>query len=302
MFAAIFTISIPAFAHNGHQYGHDKNKVHGHDALMVSMGASTSEGYTFDSSLLGLPFGHFYAENHHIPLLAEYLKTFFGVHDVILHNYAVAGKTSDEVLAEQLPQALAVIPNQNRDMVFTVEGGGNDLRHFLSSFMAECSSSDPMDQYVCLINLNATLDSIEGNLYEIVSQILAAAPEAEVIMQTQYNSFYGTLPNGQACADASTLMLADMALEGNPEYGHPLKGLNVRIREIAAELGVKVGDIAGYLYTSPGELYKNPAFFGGDCTHLSGVWDGIPAAGIPANELGLGYQAILGSFIYALNN
>ncbi len=281
--------------HNRHHNGH------GHEALMVNLGASTTYGYTFDSSLLGLPFGYLLADNHHIPALAEYLKSYFGVHEVVDYNLSYPGKTSAEVLDEQLPEALGLVPHcPQRDIVFTVEGGGNDLRHFQVANWAACTSADPMDQYTCIVNLTLTLDAIEDNLVAIVTSLQEAAPEAIVILQTQYNSLYGTLPNGAACADAGMLMLADMAFEGNPAYGHPVKGLNVRIRELAADLGVNVGDIAGYLYTAPGDLYMNPAFFGGDCTHLSGTRDGIEAIGMPADTLGLGYQTLLATFIYAL--
>lgn len=283
-------------------WAHKPGKVHGHDALMVNLGASTTYGYTFDSSLLGMPFGYYLAENHHIPLFAQFLKFYFGVRDVIVHNLAIPGKTSAEVLSEQVPQALDILPpSRLHKVVFTVEGGGNDLRHFQVANWGYCTSPEPMDQYMCLVNLNAALDEIEDNIWAIVSTLQEAAPEAIIIIQTQYNSLYDVLPNGQPCADAGMLMLADLAFEGNPAYGHPVKGMNVRIREIAAELGVKVADIAGFLYTAPGELYKNPDFFGGDCTHLAGRWDGIPAIGMPGDDIGLGYSALLGSFIYALN-
>ncbi|MBN2725121.1 MAG: SGNH/GDSL hydrolase family protein [Deltaproteobacteria bacterium] len=298
MLLAVFGLVSTSWAHHNR---HAHKKMHGHDALMINLGASTTYGYTFDSSLLGLPFEYFLASNHHIPAFGEYLKGYFGVQDVVSYNFAVPGKTSEEVLNEQLPQAMDVLPPRHiHNAVFTVEGGGNDLRHFQVEYMDQCTSSDPYDQYVCIVNLNVALDQIEDNLYQIVSEIKAAVPEAVVIMQTQYNSLYDRLPNGMACANDTMIGIADLAFEGNPEAGHPIKGLNVRIREIAAELGVQVGDIAGYLYTAPGDLYMNPDFFGGDCTHLSGTWDGIPAAGIPGDEVGLGYQAILGSFVYAL--
>ena len=299
--AFLFAALLVSFFSASVGWAHKPGKVHGHDALMVNLGASTTYGYTFDSSLLGLPFGYYLTKNHHIPLFAQFLKFYFGVKDVIVHNFAIPGKTSAEVLSEQVPQALAVLlPNRLHKVVFTVEGGGNDLRHFQVANMAYCTSADPMDQYMCLVNLNAALDEIEDNLWAIVSTLQEAAPDAVIILQTQYNSLYDVLPNGQPCADAGMLMLADLAFEGNPAYGHPVKGMNVRIREIAAELGVKVGDIAGFLYTAPGELYKNPDFFGGDCTHLAGRWDGIPAIGLPGDGIGLGYSALLASFIYAM--
>ena len=297
-FLSVFVVSL---FFGGFAHAKKPGKVHGHDALMVSLGASTTYGYTFDSSLLGLPFGYLLADNHHIPALAEYLKTYFGVRDVIDYNLSYPGKTSAEVLDEQVPEALALIPHRRlHHVVFTVEGGGNDLRHFQVANWAACTSAAPMDQYTCIVNLNATLDAIEDNLVAVVSSLQEAAPDAIVILQTQYNSLYGTLPNGAACADAGMRMLADLAFEGNPALGHPVKGLNVRIRELAAELGASVGDLAGYLYTAPGDLYLNPAFFGGDCTHLSGARDGIDAIGMPADTLGLGYQALLGAFIHAL--
>ena len=299
MFIAVLGFSGAVQA--GHKHGHKANKVHGHDALMVSIGASTSFGYTFDSSLLGLPFGYYLAENHHLPLFAEYLKSYFGVQDVINYNFSYPGKTSDEVLAEQVPQLLEVIPrNTLHKVVFTVEGGGNDLRHFQVANADICSSADPMDQYMCVVNLNETLDQVEDNLWHIITTLQDAVPEAIIIVQTQYNSLYDILPNGADCVDETMLGVADLALEGNPAYGHPVAGLNTRIRELAADLGVAVGDISGYLYTAPGNLYQNPDFFGGDCTHLSGVWDGLTQYGIPGDDTGLGYQAILGSFIAAL--
>lgn len=299
LFVAVLGLGGVAQAEGG--YGYDKNKVHGHDALLVSIGASTTVGYTFDSSLLDLSLGSFLAENHHIPLFAQYLISYFGVHDVIEYNFAVPGKTSEEVLNEQVPQVLKILPeNRLHKVVFTIEGGGNDLRHFQVDYIEECTSSEPADQNTCLVNLNSVLDEIESNLWEITAQLKDASPDAIIILQTQFNSLYGVLPNGDACADDVLLQVADLAFEGNTDYGHPINGLNVRIREIAADLDVSVGDVAGYLYTAPGNLYQNPAFFGGDCTHLAGTWDGIPTYGIAGDEYGMGYEAILGSFIHAL--
>ncbi|MBW2736232.1 MAG: SGNH/GDSL hydrolase family protein [Deltaproteobacteria bacterium] len=296
------TMNVGADQNHAEQNHARKGNVNTREVLLMSLGASTSAGYTFDPTLLGIEAPPVYANNHHIDPLAALVAGETGS-EVDVYNLAVPGSTTTDVLNEQLPSALEEIGRYRRGAVVTVEGGGNDLRAFQVAYIEYCLNPDPAAQYVCGTQLTATLTQVENNLRTIIAALQDAAPDATIILQTQYNSFYGVLPNGAPCVDPPLLAIADAALEGNPEdNGAPFLGLNPRIRTIAAEYGVKVADISGMLRIMPGEQYKDPSYFSNDCTHLAGTRGSVAYLGMPADEVGAGYKLLLDTFAFALAN
>ncbi len=267
----------------------------------VAIGASTTAGYTWIVGALNVPGQPFFAQNAHIAALEAAAESAIGC-DLAVTNLAVGGKRSDEILDEQLPTALSLIKGNGKNALLSIEAGGNDLLQFLYGADAQdlCLSSEPADQAECATRVEATLDAVEANVRVMLEQTRAAKPKTNIIIQTQFNSLYGTRFDGQPCADAATRALGDAALEGNPSSppGYPLnEGLNDRLRRLAAEFGADVNDIAGYLYSSGN--FSDSSYFSSDCTHLSGVWEGIPGL-TPGDSVGKGYETIFDTFVYGL--
>ncbi|RMH39192.1 MAG: SGNH/GDSL hydrolase family protein, partial [Deltaproteobacteria bacterium] len=274
--------------------GHDNDR----ELLLVSLGASISFGYTLDPGLLGLPNEPILADNHHIPRLADLLEDVFGI-EVDEYNLSVPGATSGEIAADQLPDALEEIARYEHGAVITVEAGGNDLRAFQAQYLPYCTSTDPADLGVCFYQLNVTLTGVEDNLRTILGSLREVAPDAPILVQTQYNPLYGQLPDGTPCAPASLAAFADAVLEGDPATnGAPVLGMNPRIRQIAAEYGAEVADVAGLLYTTG--QYDNPIYYSSDCTHPAGTRDAVAYLGLPEDEVGAGFEAHFGAFAFAL--
>lgn len=261
---------------------------------LVALGASTTAGYTFDPSLLGLPGDPVYAENPPIPFVELVLELFRRT-EVDTVNLAVPGSTSSQILADQLPSAVAAL-SSGGPAVITVEAGGNDLRAFQVEYGPYCTSSSPdYDLNRCGYGLATTLTTIANNLSTILGTLRAVAPDATIIVSTQYNSLAGNTAYGTPCADPETLQLANLALEGDGSAASMgITGLNPIIRAIAANpaIDATVADIAGA--TASGD----PRYFSGDCTHLTGRRDAIDIeAGAYSVHLdpdywGLGYTTL----------
>lgn|GEM_PF-3465841 len=282
------------------RWGDDDDDDSDSDELtLVSLGASTSFGVTFDPGLLGAPDDAVIADNAHIPRLVRVAARAYDVdrEDVVALNLSVPGATSGQVRRDQLPAALEAIRNAEGRVVVTIEGGGNDLRQFQVESIDLCLDPSPASQQQCVQKLGATLFQINSNLAVIADEILRVAPRARLIFQTQYNSTYDVLPNGAPCASPELQQIADFAFEANQANGDPIQGLNTLIRQLAQSRGAGVADIAGYLYSS-GHV-TNPDFYGGDCTHLQGERPALPAFGLAADRSGIGYEALFRSYAAA---
>ncbi len=290
----------PSLYCHGGWHGHHHHHYNFHDVLVVNLGASISSGYTLDPTLLGVDADPIIAGNDHIPrfeaLVGQALAT-----TTASYNLSIPGATSTEIAAEELPDALSEMRRYVKGSVITIESGGNDLRAFQQDYLAQCMSPEPADQYACVVALTTTLDTMDANLRTMLGELREAAPDAPIIVQTQYNPLYGELPGGVPCADDATRAFADAVFEGDPATnGAPVLGMNPRIRAIAAEYGAAVADIAGYLYQS-GE-FTNPMYYGADCTHPAGTRDAVEYLGLPADTVGAGFEAHYDAFAYAFSS
>jgi len=169
-----------------------------------------------------------------------------------LSDYAVGGAVSDDLVADQLPAAVAEIvarggdADPGNDVVYvTVTIGGNDLFRPV----IEVCGAGVTDE--CKNTIGALFVNYQQNLGLILGTLRAAAPNAEIAIMTYDN------PLG-SCVLADLAPLADLVLEG----GGPLAlGLNDIIRGVADAVGgVTVVDIYGTLSLTD--------FVGGDdCLH-----------------------------------
>lgn len=162
-----------------------------------------------------------------------------------LSNYSVGGATSDDLIADQLPAAVAEIvarngdADPNNDVVYvTITIGGNDLYEPVLEF---CSGGITQD---CIDTITASLGNYQTNLARILGTLRTFAPEAEIAIMTYYN------PLGSC-------VLADLA----PVADIVLGALNDTIRGVASFTGgVTVVETVGLL--GPDD------FVGGeDCLH-----------------------------------
>ena len=162
-----------------------------------------------------------------------------------LSDFSVGGATSSDLIASQLPQALAEIAVRGDDVEYiTITIGGNDL---FRPVLAACAGGVTPG---CAGTIQSIFTTYTANLGTILGTLRAVAPQAEIAIMTYYNP----LP---ACEMADLAPLADVVLEG----GGPLPaGLNDIIRGVAGATDVTVVDTYGLL--GPDD------FVGGtDCLH-----------------------------------
>ncbi len=293
------------------QYNVKGPQLNENEMLVVNLGASITNGYTFDPTLLGIPLDPVWADNAWAPRFTATIGQAMGT-EVDSYDLSVPGATSTEILNQQLPDALEEIPRYARGAVITIEAGGNDLRAFVAddAVMEACM----LGNYpVCFGTLEATLTTIDANLRSMLAQLREVAPYAPIIVMTQYDPMWGTAPTGQNCAVAKVgeaaapqlLQLAEAAFEGIPGpngNGSPVLGMNWRIRAAAADYGAAVADISGYLHGADGTSteFMNPIYYSADCTHPSGTRAALPYVGLPADTIGAGEEALYNVFAYAL--
>jgi lysophospholipase L1-like esterase len=169
-----------------------------------------------------------------------------------LSNYSVGGATSDDLVADQLPAAVAEIvaratdSDPGNDVAYvTITIGGNDVFH---PVIAACTVGD---DDLCAATIQTLFANYQANLGQILGTLRAVAPGAEIAIMTYDNP----LPT---CENAPLAPLADVVLEGG--NGLP-GGLNDIIRGVAGVVGgVTVVETYGLL--QPGD------FVGGtDCLH-----------------------------------
>jgi lysophospholipase L1-like esterase len=163
----------------------------------------------------------------------------------------VSGAKSSDLIANQLPSALAIIADRNADadpnndvVLITVTIGGNDL---FSPVVAACGGGVTPN---CVSTVQGLFSAYASNLAVILGSLRAAAPNAEIVQSTY--------PNGLGnCVLSALAPFADLVLEGGP--GLPV-GFNDIIRGTAATFSVGVADIYGHL--EPDDWVG-----GQDCTH-----------------------------------
>jgi hypothetical protein len=144
--------------------------------------------------------------NGYVPRFANYLRGEpHGDADTLV-NLAVRGATTGDLLASQLPDALALIGDPDTDTsVVTLSVGGNDLLDLIN---------DPTDPCV----IDATSATCQGLLFQAMSEVAANMP---VILGMLNGALVGD-PGDETIF----VLLPYNAFSGT---GHPLEGLIAQV-------------------------------------------------------------------------
>jgi lysophospholipase L1-like esterase len=173
---------------------------------------------------------------------------------------AKPGVTTQVMMDEQLPQAIALLQARNHDMnprndveVLTLTVGGNDV---FGPVTAACLSGVTPE---CVSTIGAAFTAFSVNYSSILGQLReAAGPETAIVTMTYYNTLpycYIGVANPQGAA-----ALGNFVLEGVPVTGLGPVGFNGLISAISHQNGATVADTFGALGTGD--------FVGGsDCLH-----------------------------------
>jgi hypothetical protein len=166
------------------------------------------------------------------------------------------GVTSDIVIDEQLPTAVALLRSRNGDAnprndveVVTIDVGGNEI---FDAVMGPCLLAT--DKSGCPAAISAAFSHFAANFGTILGSLRAAAgPDATIITMTYFN----TLPG---CPFAAAAPFADWLLQGlNTDVFGPMPmPFNNLITQISAVYGARVADTFGHV--PPTDLV-------GDCKH-----------------------------------
>jgi lysophospholipase L1-like esterase len=112
--------------------------------------------------------------------------------NTIFANAAVPGATSAHVLAFQVPQAVSIF----QPHVVTISVGGNDL-------LAILGGADP----------EAILTAFQNNLTQILGDLRAGLPQAQIIIGNQYDipEITASVPGGTQIIDSFNAIIAGVA-------------------------------------------------------------------------------------------
>lgn len=189
----------------------------------------------------------------YVALFAKHLQSQFFASNADLHNLAVPGATARGIKQEQLAPAQSQVV-AHRPRVVSWGGGGNDLLDFIaSSQAATCLKGNAS----CLARLNALLNDLEQAVEKTVRELREVAGDSPIYVRTQYNALLKLACGGPTLPLAQ---LANAVLEGTPSR-LLIRGLNTRLREIAAKYQARVIETFLPFYLQP-DLY-----IADDCTH-----------------------------------
>ncbi len=225
-------------------------------ASTVAPAHQNGPGYIVLGDSIEVGVGASLPGNAYVEQFSQFLKT-------DLHNLAASAATARDITQTQLAPAKAELVSHT-PRVASWGGGGNDLLNFILSPQSRtCSKGNPS----CLARVNALLNEIEQTVDRTLREVRqAAGPSAPIYVRTQYNplqSSCASAPPFLAGPNSPLAALADIALEATPAHGLTLlqRGLNTRLRELAAKYGARVIDT--YL---PFRLAPD-ALIGDDCVH-----------------------------------
>ena len=191
----------------------------------------------------------------YVPLVGAFLTSFFG-QPIQTSNFGIPFSLARDVRQGQLAAALAAAQG-HAPVVVSWGGGGNDLIDVVTGpQLAACRQAKS-----CLGRFNGLLNEVEQTIDLTIRQLRAAlGPQAVILMRTQYNALFKT-----GCAPTpEAALLATATLEGAP--GTVLdRGLNQRIREVAAKYDAQVVDLFLPFAGAADTLVA------ADCTHPSGT-------------------------------
>jgi lysophospholipase L1-like esterase len=190
----------------------------------------------------------------YVPLVAAFLSSVLGT-PVAVHNFGQPFADTKDILRGQVPDALEFL-NGHSPRIVSWGGGGNDVAEVATGPQAAaCRKSKS-----CLGRFNGLLNEIEQTIDRTIARLRGGVGESgRILMRTQYNALARP-----GCASPDVVALGNVTLEGLP--GTVLdRGLNDRIRSIAAKYDVQVVDL--FL---PFAL-NAATFISSDCIHPSGV-------------------------------
>jgi lysophospholipase L1-like esterase len=208
------------------------------------------------------------SETGYVPVLSEALQEQFDCsasgkdkpngkcQKLELVNLAVGGATTPTLIANQLPQATAILAERNADKnprndveVITLHIGGNDVT---IPIIGACLNAPGSPS--CFATIESELAAYRADLDAALSALReAAGPDTRILIGTYDNPFatcvLGNVPGATA--------LAAVVLEGGT--GVPL-GLHDVMRDVAAQYDVEVVSVFGQL--APADWLG-----GSDCLH-----------------------------------
>jgi lysophospholipase L1-like esterase len=190
----------------------------------------------------------------YVPLVAAFLTTVLG-HAPVVQNVGVPFAQTREIWRDQLPIAFRAAAG-HAPVVVSWGGGGNDLTDVATGPQAAACRQSAS----CLGRFNGLLNETEQTIDRTIGDLRQRlGPNAVILMRTQYNAFLRP-----GCATPDVAALGNATLEGLP--GSVLdRGLNDRIRSVAAKFGAKVVDL--FLPFAA----KADTFVASDCVHPSGA-------------------------------
>lgn len=176
-----------------------------------------------------------------------------GCESLELRNIAHGGETSASLITNQLPDALHLLRERNRnsnphdDVRFiTITIGGNDV------FQPVVDACLLVPVPTCKDVIDKNLDALEVNLGIILRGLRAEAGRGTVIVATAYDN---PIPSCDLRQIPGAVKLGNRVLEDNS-----IPGLNDRVRKVAKRYDVKVANVF--------EKLADDEFVGGpDCLH-----------------------------------
>lgn len=221
-----------------------------------SFGHETGRGYVVLGDSIDYGIGASVPQKAWVALFHDYLEAAFFGADADLHNLAVPGATVRDIRHDQLVPAITEIQSHS-PRAGSLGGGGNDLLNFIASPEAATCLRGNIS---CLRRLNALLNEIEETVDLTLSMLRdAAGPDTTILVRTQYNPLLKSACGGPTHPQAQ---LANVVLEG----GVPpllVRGLNDRLRDLAAKHGAKVVEIFLAFALNADALIVGPP----DCVH-----------------------------------
>lgn len=168
---------------------------------------------------------------------------------VLVHGYGRGSPCTNPMVAEPVPSQLDTAArflraHPHQVSPITIDIGGNDLLALVHD--------GPPGVLDAITQLPGILHAYQVNLHTALTALRAAAPDAEIIVMTQYNPVDGlsggTLPPGSALAAAIVFTI-----------------LNTIVEQEAAANGIVVADVAAAFARGPGgaaALTNLPATWG----------------------------------------
>jgi lysophospholipase L1-like esterase len=182
--------------------------------------------------------------------------------------------------SSQLADALSILGVNHNVTTITLDIGSNDVLQFLEHTCGFPATFNP----ACLAQIPSLFATVAGNVYYIVSQLHAAAPNAKIVELGLYNPYPAVLPapgSDYLAAQLNNALASVVALVPNASFANPEPVFNPAGSNGKPETG-DIPTICAFTAMCPGGTY-NPA---------------SPSADIHPTNLGYGVLAAVVGFDY----